>query len=183
MADLLRTSQNVSQKLVENGLQTVTLIFQNNSLQLFGNSSMIDAIIEDEQLLTSLEARFSKVDKSLKTFKTFPSFPRLFANPETKEFCRINLLREQVSTYLHCLGFGKGMKLFGSGDPPKGWPSESLDRKNFKGPKRSCNAEDCKILLKSILEAHNIEFLKYGPKKGDDDDTDDDEAMEKTMTT
>ena len=100
-------------------------------------------------------------------YKSFPTFPRLFASPDTKEFCGIGLLREQVSTYLHCLGFGKGMKNFGSGEPPKGWPSENLDWGNFKGPKRSCGANDCKVILQSILEAHNIDFFMYGPKKGD----------------
>ena len=31
------------------------------------------------------------------------------------------------------------------------------------------------MLLQSILEAHNIDFFMYGPKKGEDDNTD--EAM------
>ena len=128
---------------------------------------MIDAITEDPELLKSLKSRLSNVEKQ-KVYKAYPTFPRLFASPQTKEFNGIGLLREQVSTYLHCLGYGKGMKLFGSGNPPKGWPSESLDWGNFKGPKRSLNAKDCKLLLKSILEAHNIDYLMYGRKKEED---------------
>ena len=70
MADLLRNAQVVSQKLLENGLQTM----QNNSLQLCGNAKMIDALINDGDLLKSLESRLSNVKKE-KVYKAFPTFP------------------------------------------------------------------------------------------------------------
>ena len=78
MADLLRTAQVVSQKLVENGLQTITMTMQHNSLQLCGNANMIDAILEDGELLKSLESRLTNVEKQ-KVYKSFPTFPRLLA--------------------------------------------------------------------------------------------------------
>ena len=169
MADNIRNAQAVSKKLTESGLQAVTLIIQKNSLQLCGDASMIDSIVGDPELYKSLEAKLGHLDKQYK-YKTFPSFPLLFANPDSKDWKGISSLREQVSTYLHCLGYGKGMRAFGSGVAPKGWPSEILNWANFKGPKRSFGAEDCKVLLKSILEAHNIDFATYGPKKHQDDD-------------
>ena len=73
MADLLRTAQVVSQKLVENGLQTITMTMQHNSLQLCGNANMIDAILEDGELLKSLESRLKEL-KSKRSTNRFQLF-------------------------------------------------------------------------------------------------------------
>ena len=46
----------------------------------------------------------------------------------SKKFCsdwqNIDKIRQQLTTYLQCLGFGQGLKPFGKGAPPKGWPSD-----------------------------------------------------------
>ena len=41
-----------------------------------------------------------------------------------KNFALTGKIRQQLTTYLQCLGFGQGLKPFGKGAPPKGWPSD-----------------------------------------------------------
>ena len=87
----------------------------------------------------------------------------------SKKFCsdwqNIDKIRQQLTTYLQCLGFGKGLKLFGKGAPPKGWPSD-LDWTEFKGPKRSSYIKKCNIVIKSILEGKGINFYSTPSTEG-----------------
>ena len=71
-----------------------------------------------------------------------------------------------MTTYLQCLGFGKGLKPFGKGAPPKGWPSD-LDWTDFKGPKRFCDIKKGTIVIKIVLRGPGNHFLRYGPERQD----------------
>ena len=71
----------------------------------------------------------------------------------------IDKIRQQLITYLQCLGFGQGLKPFGKGAPSEGWPSD-LDWTDFKGPKRFCDIKKGTIVIKIVLRGPGNHFFK-----------------------
>ena len=114
------------------------------AIRVVGDEASVDYFTrQDKNLLAQVKAALTNVQRQqIQGFQgqgKLRSNTRLhlFAEPGSKEWKGVEKIRTQCSQLLSLGGFGhKEKTLFGSGDPPVGWPYPYM-WSNFTGPSRA----------------------------------------------
>ena len=160
-------------KIVENHKDPIICISQPQDLIKIDGDKNIVKIFEDEEKLQNMTLKeFLKIcrqSKSSKEYATFypPVFPPLVGKFKG-ELWTWKQARENLTTYLSCLGFGKGQhakkKYRDPQDKPSWWTFGDTDAKlvweNFRGPSY-LDMNCCNTILEHLMSAYSIDHNTF----------------------
>ena len=156
-------------KFVENDNLSLNISVQDRQLVVSGSKSLVDIFAENPEFGKQLYERILHKESDQKDciFETYNPgvLPKLTANMFDKKAWTGNIPRENLQTYMICLGFGRGGgKCYKTeSDKPEGWPdSIALEHPSY------LKKEDIKTVIEALLSHRNIDaktfFVETAPQ-------------------
>ena len=160
-------------KIVETNDDPIICISQPQDLLQIDGDKDIVKIFEDEEKIQNMTLReflqICRERKSSKEYATFfpPVFPPLVGKFKGESW-NWKQARENLTTYLSCLGFGKGKhvqkKYRDPQDKPSWWTFGDTDARllweNFRGPSY-VDTNCCNTILEHLMAAYNIDYKTF----------------------
>ena len=149
-------------KFVENDNLSLNISVQDRQLVVSGSKSLVDIFAENPEFGKQLYDRILLKESDQKDciFETYKPgvLPKLTANMFDKKAWTGGIPRQNLQTYMLCLGFGRGGgKCYQTeSDKPDGWPdSIALEHPSYM------KKEDIKTVIEALLTHRNIDPKTY----------------------
>ena len=158
MFKLIKASDQASEKGVEH-LMIVKEPY-GGGFKLNGTGNLVGSILDHTDILNQLKTILSDVSGPIvpATLVTYPLLPCSPYSTEWNTNCSSRVIRTVLQRMISSAGYGKYGKRLGAGEPPPGWPQDTIAWNTFKGVGNSklTNIHMTTIIV-GMLEAAGID--------------------------
>ena len=154
-----KTFRNQLKKFVEKENLSLNISVQDRQIVVSGSKTLVDFLSDNPESVQGLYDKIlnkerTEADSVFETFKP-GVLPKLTANMYDKNSWTGAIPRQNLQTYMLCLGFGRsgnGKCYRNQNDKPDGWPdSIALEHPSYM------KKEDIKTVIESLLTHRNID--------------------------